>query len=49
MQEWQAEWQGLKEQILTLQGDCADFGLPAPELAHIAEVEEDLNKQQAGL
>ena len=30
-----------------LQQDCADFGLAPPEL-QIAEVEDDLNKQQAG-
>jgi len=37
----------LQEQIVVLQGDCADFGLAPPEL-QIAEVEDDLNKQQAG-
>eukprot|EP00438_Fugacium_kawagutii_P026834 Skav224731 [mRNA] locus=scaffold699:573890:588190:- [translate_table: standard] len=41
MQEWQTEWQGLKDR------DCADFGLAPPELYQIAEVEDDLNKQQA--
>ncbi|CAE8588828.1 unnamed protein product [Polarella glacialis] len=47
MQEWQAEWQGLKEQITMLEGDCSDFGLPVPTLSNIADVEEDLNRQQA--
>ena len=37
----------LQEQIVVLQQDCADFGLAPPEL-QIAEVEDDLNKQQAG-
>eukprot|EP00931_Biecheleriopsis_adriatica_P043590 TRINITY_DN24917_c0_g1_i1.p1 TRINITY_DN24917_c0_g1~~TRINITY_DN24917_c0_g1_i1.p1 ORF type:complete len:4311 (+),score=994.91 TRINITY_DN24917_c0_g1_i1:69-13001(+) len=47
MQEWQAEWQALKDQITTLEGDCADFGLPPPSLANLEDVEEDLNRQQA--
>lgn len=47
MREWQADWQALKEQIEVLEGDCADFGLPAPSFANIEEVEEDLNRQQA--
>ncbi|CAE7570289.1 DYH1B [Symbiodinium sp. CCMP2456] len=47
MQEWQSEWQALREQMTVLQGDCADFGLPAPELQNITDVEEDLNRQQA--
>eukprot|EP00928_Gymnodinium_smaydae_P079340 TRINITY_DN632_c0_g1_i3.p1 TRINITY_DN632_c0_g1~~TRINITY_DN632_c0_g1_i3.p1 ORF type:complete len:2255 (+),score=688.11 TRINITY_DN632_c0_g1_i3:125-6889(+) len=45
MQEWQGEWEGLKEQIETLKGDCADFGLPEPSLVDMAAVEDDLNKQ----
>lgn len=33
---------------MVLQQDCADFGLAPPELSNIGEVEDDLNKQQAG-
>jgi dynein heavy chain 2 len=46
MQEWQNEWQTLKDEIKTLESDCADFGLAAPSLADIAGVEEDLAGQQ---
>jgi len=47
MTEWMSEWGVLKEQVTELQADCGDFGLPPPELSNVAELEDDLNKQQA--
>jgi dynein heavy chain 2 len=46
MRVWQEEWQTLKEQIDTLCGDCADFGLNQPALTDVQSIEEDLNRQQ---
>jgi len=46
MQEWQAEWESLKEQMDTLVSDCKDFGLDDPKLQDISQVEEDLVNQQ---
>lgn len=46
MQNWQTEWQGLKEQMETLASDCRDFELEPPNLKDIETVQEDLNSQQ---
>ena len=46
MQEWQSEWQTIKELIGTLNGSCVDFGLSASPPMDTTTVEEDLNEKQ---
>lgn len=43
MAEWQAEWDGFKEQMDVLNRDCEDFELVPPDLTSITDVEADLS------